>query len=431
VLAALFMLGRYTPLFAWAFDHVPGVSYFRRPVDGSFVFGAALALVAGHLLADYVRDGAPRLRPWQTALVVAGAAAILVWAVTFSARSGHGIAAMREILRISPVPLAVIALLAGASTLSARRWAAAGVAAIAVAELLWWNAASRINAQPHHAYAVLEHPVGAEAQALDALERAITERRRSGERPRVEILGVHGAFQNLAMVRGLEAINGYNPLRVGSYDRLVAPGETTYLAEERAFPPSFEGYDCPLARALGLEFVVLGRPIEDMPRGLLRPAELLHGGPGLWVYRLPEALPRLTFATRFQVADADAVGRRGELLASPSADRVLFDDDTPPQDAYWSLPPGQGGAARIVSWRPDRIEIEADSPLGGMLALHEIYYPGWVAEIDGKPAEILRADVLFRGLEVPAGRRRIVFRYAPLSLDNLADALARALNRQR
>jgi hypothetical protein len=36
---------------------------------------------------------------------------------------------------------------------------------------------------------------------------------------------------------------------------------------------------------------------------------------------------------------------------------------------------------------------------------------------------ILRADVLFRGVEVPAGRHRVVFRYAPFALGNLADAL--------
>ena len=66
--------------------------------------------------------------------------------------------------------------------------------------------------------------------------------------------------------------------------------------------------------------------------------------------------------------------------------------------------------------------------MGGVLALHALYYPGWVAEIDGKPAPVLRADVLFRGVEVPPGHHRIVFRYAPFSLDNLSNALRTALN---
>ena len=61
-LALVYALGRYTPVFAWAFDWVPGVSRFRRPVDGSFVFVAMLALMCGALLADYIREGVPRGR---------------------------------------------------------------------------------------------------------------------------------------------------------------------------------------------------------------------------------------------------------------------------------------------------------------------------------------------------------------------------------
>ena len=62
VVSLLYMLGRYTPFFPFAFAWWPGVSLFRRPVDASFVFLIALALLSGYLLADYVREGLPRLR---------------------------------------------------------------------------------------------------------------------------------------------------------------------------------------------------------------------------------------------------------------------------------------------------------------------------------------------------------------------------------
>ena len=105
------------------------------------------------------------------------------------------------------------------------------------------------------------------------------------------------------------------------------------------------------------------------------------------------------------MADADAdQRRRASSLASPSPDRVLIDDDTPPSASYAGR--GSAGRARIVVVAPDRIEIEADSELGGMLALHDTWYPGWIAEIDGERVPMLRADVLFRGVEVPAGRHR-------------------------
>jgi hypothetical protein len=44
-------------------------------------------------------------------------------------------------------------------------------------------------------------------------------------------------------------------------------------------------------------------------------------------------------------------------------------------------------------------------------------------------APILRADVLFRGLELPPGAHRVVFRFAPFSVDNLRDALRLVLHR--
>jgi hypothetical protein len=432
VAALLYMLGRYTPLFPWAFDWVPGVNFFRRPIDGSFVFVAALAILIGHLLADYVREGLPRRRIFLSAVVIAAVLAIVAWAVIFSARTGHAGAAAFEALRIAPLPLFVIAILLLPRTASARRWAAAGVVALATAELLWWNGMSSMNSENRRHYAVLEQPVGADAEVLQLLEQVVRERQRNGERPRVEIMGVGGPWQNAAVVRGLEAINGYNPLRIGTYDRLIAPGETTYHSEQRTFPASFETYDCALARALGLEYLVLDRPVEQLPNLARRPvAELLRDGPTLWVYRLSSPMPRLVFTDRVQVADVDRMTMRGELAVNPSNGRALIDDDTPPLRHYSAFGLGQSGSARMTSWRPDRIEIEVDSQQGGMLVLHETYYPGWVAEIDGKPARILRADVLFRGVEVPPGRRQVVFRFAPLSFSNLSNALAAALTRRK
>jgi hypothetical protein len=420
--ALVYALGRYTPLFAWAFDWVPGVNKFRRPVDADFVLMAALALLAGHILSDYVRTGLPRRRILASSAISAGVVGMLAWAVVFSARSGHGVEAFVEVLKAAPIAIGAIAILALARTRRSRVVAAAVVTLIAVTDLMWWNVAFRINAERRANYSVLDQPKPADAQVLELVERLVRERQAAGERPRIEIIGMGGSWQNIAMVRGLEATNGYNPLRIGFYDRLVSPGESNWLQELRDFPASFDNYDCALARALGLEFVVLDRPIEKVAHLARRPvADTVQAGPNVWIYRLLDPAPRLTFSRRIQVADADGTRANGQLLASPSPDRVLIDDDTPPVKSY--LTDGSAGHARIVAWRPDRIEIETESAYGGMLALHDTYYPGWIAEIDGTRVPILRADVLFRGLEVPAGSHRVLFRYAPFALDNLRDAL--------
>jgi hypothetical protein len=349
----------------------------------------------------------------------------------FSQRTGHAGAALLEVLKTAPIPAAAILILALARTVRARGIAAVLLTVVAVAELLWWNVAFRLNAESPERYAILQSPGPGDAASLAILERAIRERQAAGERPRIEVVGLGGPWQNLAVARGLEATNGYNPLRIGFYDRLVSPGEGNWLAELRNFPASFDGYDCALARALGLEFLVLGRPIEAVPHLARRPvADVLLAGPRVWIYRLQEPSPRLKFLSRIQVADADGIGASGQLLVSPSPDRVLIDDNTPPSRSYTDVMAGTAaGRARISGWRNDRVEIEVESERGGMLALHDIYYPGWIAEIDGRQAPILRADVLFRGLEVPPGRHQVVFQFAPFSLENLASALKLVLHR--
>jgi hypothetical protein len=200
--ALLFALGRYTLLFAWAFEWVPGVHWFRRPVDGNFIVLGMLALLAGHLLADYLRAGLPRLRRLRSVVVVGAALAIMVSAVMFSQRSGHGAAALVAVLQTLPISLGVIALLVTARAPQARAGAATIVVAVAVAELLWWNAAFRLNAESRSHYAVLDQPVLADARSLAVLERAIRERQAAGERPRVEIVGMGGRGRTLRWCAG-------------------------------------------------------------------------------------------------------------------------------------------------------------------------------------------------------------------------------------
>ena len=87
------------------------------------------------------------------------------------------------------------------------------------------------------------------------------------------------------------------------------------------------------------------------------------------------------------------------------------------------------GACRIVDRRPDRIEIEARLPAPAYVVLVDAYDPGWLATIDGRPTRVLRANVAFRAVEVPAGVHNIRFLYRPFSVKAglVVSALAVAL----
>lgn len=426
-IACLFMLGRYTPFYGLAFRFVPGIDLFRRPTDASFVFGIALAILTGHFLADYVRDGLPRFRLQSTFAAASVLLAVVGSAVLFSTRTGHAPEAAREAAIAGGVMLVAVLTLRGARRPSARAVAAGLVTCIAVAELLWWNAASRLNAESRSHYAVLETPAGAEATAIARLDSLIKEDRRRGDYPRVEVLGLGGSWQNLAMVRGWEATNGYNPLRIGIYDRLVSPGEENWDVRHRQFPPSFPNYDCSLARVLGLTYLVLGQPLDRLPNLPAPPrADLLLPGPPVWIYRLPGAMARAGIFGKSDVA-AEKTGGGESRLRTETAVTPRTEQIPPPSTAVASSE--HPDVAKIESLAPGRVEAVATSAEGGLLVLHDIYYPGWFAEVDGKPTPILRADQLFRAVEVPPGTHRVTFRFTPFSLANLRGALNAVLRR--
>lgn len=432
LVALLYALGRYTPVYTLAFEVIPGVDLFRRPVDAAFILTAVLALLAGALLADYVREGQPSVPRSRIIAVAAAALGFIAWAVIFSEQSHRGGSSFMEVLKVVPVAALVIGMLAAARSREMRALAAAGVAVVATGELLWCNTASSLNAESPSYYSVLQQPVGADARALEVLEGEIERRHRQGERPRVEIVGVSGAWQNLAMARGLEATNGYNPLRIGYYDRLVSPGETTYLVDQRLFPASFAGYDCTLARELGLEYVVLGRPIEEVPHLVRRPIfDVLLAGPKVWIYRLRRAQARAKLVTSMILADATAQVQAGRFSLGPDETAVI-DAPTAPSRPSWPMAAESArNRVHIASWSPDQVQVEVESDRYGILVLHDAYYPGWVADVDGRPTRILRANVLFRGVEVGAGHHMVTFRFAPFSYANLRAAVLSVVARLR
>jgi uncharacterized membrane protein YfhO len=64
---------------------------------------------------------------------------------------------------------------------------------------------------------------------------------------------------------------------------------------------------------------------------------------------------------------------------------------------------------------PNHIKVDLQTPGAGWLVLSDVWYPGWRAWVDGRPAPILRANYLFRAVKVEPGARQVIFAYQPLS----------------
>jgi hypothetical protein len=306
-------------------------------------------------------------------------------------------------------------------------------------ELVWRNAASSLNSEPVARYSVYQQLSSADFAGLTSLKREIDARHAAGQRPRVEILGLAGAWQNASMVLGLEDTVGYNALRIAEYEKAVGSGENAVELSLRQFPGTFRGYRCNLAALLGLEYLVLDRPVDKLPRHFprVRNATLLHASPSMYIYRLAPGAPRAYVATRLIPVNPDAVLDSEELPDFDRTREALLDEadlGRLTRDYSTDDPSGEPAAAvsqvRILSYKRNSVTLRVSTDTPGVLVLHDLHYPGWEVSVDGEPRKLLRTNLLFRGVEVKPGEQLVTFTFRPLSADNLLTAAADVLGRE-
>ena len=227
-------------------------------------------------------------------------------------------------------------------------------------------------------------------------------------RDRIELAGLGFHWPNASLTHRLENTLGYNPVRLALYSEATGAEDHVGLPDQRKFSPLFPSYRSTLANLLGLRFIATGAPIEKIDPSL-KPGDLplvARTSDG-YIYENPDAFPRVLFATEAQGRRLHAHAGRRRLAGRRSAHHRAAGARRP-RPAAGGPPPGN---VRIVSYRNTEVILEADSPDGGWVVLNDLWHPWWFAEVDGKPAEILRANVLFRAVAVPPGRHRVRFAF--------------------
>jgi len=69
------------------------------------------------------------------------------------------------------------------------------------------------------------------------------------------------------------------------------------------------------------------------------------------------------------------------------------------------------GNVQILTDHDDKVEMSAELTRAGLVVLNDAWAAGWSAEVDGRPATVLRVNDVMRGLDVPRGRHRISWHY--------------------
>jgi hypothetical protein len=68
----------------------------------------------------------------------------------------------------------------------------------------------------------------------------------------------------------------------------------------------------------------------------------------------------------------------------------------------------------VNSYQPNEIKYTSKNKNNGFAVFSENYYKnGWKATIDGKESPIMRVDYVLRGLQIPAGKHEIEFKFEP------------------
>ncbi len=146
-----------------------------------------------------------------------------------------------------------------------------------------------------------------------------------------------------------------------------------------------------------------------------------------YVYETAAAAPRARLVTEYRVAKDDITAL--ETMAGDDFDglgEVIICEEPKGLESV----EGQAKPVPLERDSPLTVRCRVEGP--SLLVLDELFYPGWMAAVDGRRAEILRANVISRAVVIPPGLHAVVFSYRPvyfyaglvLSLLSWAGALA-------
>jgi len=436
----LLALGRYTPLYAVLFKVLPGMKLFRGPTRILVLFGFAIPMLAAYGLRDLtatVQSPRARDRMKHFALIVLMCAAGFMLLVTLLIRSGQGllmwlveqiyatqhftllfeahraqiIALFHEANAASRIILAMIGIsgiiLYLLLSLRVKRtgYIAGTIVALTLAEAWCFSLPSLMSIDPSLLYrtnALTEFLKGSEGtfRVLNMGEKCILP-------------------QYLAVPYQIELADGYNSMmtmayliytnRIGSLDRL-GPMTKLPLSElqvDRIMRTALLGL-------LNVRYLLTEEKVSDtrfrearefLNVPVYRQGEGIVDIPRVIVYENRSWLPRA-----FLVPDTIGCSTDEECLE-------LLDQIDPRTTLVVNGGKTSRGGARgkvAISYRtPNQlvIDVSADGPTN--LFLSEMWYPGWEAMDNGRPAHIGRANYLFRYLPLEPGNHRIEMCFKP------------------
>jgi hypothetical protein len=134
-----------------------------------------------------------------------------------------------------------------------------------------------------------------------------------------------------------------------------------------------------------------------------------------FIYRIDGAA-RVRFVPGARhLSDADAAKRLLDPAFDPAREVLLADAPAtvgPGVDQAIEPPAGSPASrAAIIRETQTEVVVEVAAAADGFLLLADTFYPGWTAEVDGKPVPLYRANLSVRAIQLPRGAHVVRFAY--------------------
>jgi hypothetical protein len=289
-----------------------------------------------------------------------------------------------------------LALLIRSGSLPPRAAPLVGVAvcALLALDLRVNNGPNESTALPPQHYAAMEPDTANDT--ITYLKRLMARgEAEPARRDRIEFIGMDFHWPNLGMIHGFDHAMGYNPLHMADFTEAMGAEDHMGTAPRRAFTPLYPSFRSTFADMMGLRYVVTSAPIERIDRAL-KPGDmrLLARTRDGFVYENAAALPRAMFVSAWKLADFELLRENG------------LPADFDPRCA--------AARVRLLSYANTEVVIEVHAPTAGFVVLNDVWHPWWRATVNGEEADVLKANILFRAVQVEAGVSTVRFRFHPL-----------------
>jgi hypothetical protein len=143
-----------------------------------------------------------------------------------------------------------------------------------------------------------------------------------------------------------------------------------------------------------------------------------NGTGGVRLFENRSVLPAVQHWSGAELAGSHEEALRRVLARDFDARRglVLSGVGREPAVAAEPIPARVTSVPASLSFTRGEARIEYDAPSDGLLVLNQRWSRGWSVRVNGRPAEPMVANGIFRAVEVPAGRGVVLWSYRPRAL---------------